>query len=166
MKANPVSKDISAFQAIAFAGFVAGTLDILAAILLTVLRGGEPLKMFQFIASGLFGSAAFAGGWVHGIYGLIFHYCIAMIWAIIFFATVRKFFILRRHALLTGILFGVVVWLIMNLVILPLSATPPLPFKLESAIIGALVLVLAIGLPFSYLFRRYFARRNDPTPGL
>jgi uncharacterized membrane protein YagU involved in acid resistance len=139
------------------AGLLVGTLDIIAAIVLTIIRGGTVMRLFQFIASGVFGNEAFSGGTLYAVYGLIFHYCIAMVWTIIYFLLAGKIAASQRHKVVAGVLYGVLVWIVMNLVVLPLSRTPDIPFNLTSAIIGIVVLILAIGLPLSHLANRFFS---------
>src|SRR4051812_4660882 len=70
---------------ILLSGLLVGTLDILAAIVQTLLNGRNPLGMLKFIASGYFGTPALTGGFVYAICGLLFHYVIAMGWTVLFF---------------------------------------------------------------------------------
>jgi hypothetical protein len=67
---------------------------------------------------------------------------------------------LSQHPATTGLIFGIFVWFVMNLVILPLSNIPPLPFRLIPAAIGMGILILAIGMPVSFLASRYFSRNE------
>lgn len=61
---------------ILIAGLIAGTLDILAAIYL--LAGGNAAGVLKYIAAGAFGQAALAGGTEMIVFGLLFHYIIAL----------------------------------------------------------------------------------------
>lgn len=149
------SRDRAATRAVVLAGLVVGTLDIFAAIVLTLLRDGNPLGMLRFIASGVFGAESFSGGWLYALYGLVLHYCIAMIWTLIFFFIVGRIGSAHRHRIIAGILYGIVVWLAMNMVVLPLSNTPPLSTNLASALIGMMVLIGAVGLPLAFLAARH-----------
>lgn len=142
-------------------GLVVGTLDIIAAIVHTLMRGGDPVIMFRFIASGVFGTRAFSGGAAFALYGLAFHYAIAMLWTILFFIIFARMNVLSRNTIVTGIGYGLFVWVMMTFVVLPLSNTPPLPFSIQSAVIGALILILAIGLPLSFSASRYHAQNHS-----
>jgi uncharacterized membrane protein YagU involved in acid resistance len=144
-------------QIILFAGLLTGTLDILAAIIQTYLHGGNPVKMFQYIASGVFGEKSFAGGLTYAFYGLAFHYAIAFAWTIFFFLIYPKMKFLRRNRLLAGMGYGAFIWIIMNLAVLPLSNVPQSPFHFPRAVTGMLILMAAIGLPLSYLASRFFS---------
>jgi hypothetical protein len=148
-------------KAILSAGLVAGTLDISAATIQTLLNGGDPLKMLQFVASGVFGKEAFSGGLPYSILGLIFHYIIAFIWTVIFFLVFPRIKLLSKSRLLTGLGYGLFVWFIMNRVVLPLSNISPRPFNLNQAIIGMTILIIAIGLPLSFMAGKYYSKGEN-----
>lgn len=145
------------FKAILFAGLLVGTLDILVAITQTLIYGRNPLNMLKFIASGVFGKPALTGELPYAFYGLFFHYCIAMGWTILFFLIYPKIELLSRNKIISGICYGFFVWLGMTQLVLPLSNTPPFPFKLSGAIISVSILVVAIGLPLSFLASKFYA---------
>lgn len=138
------------------AGLVAGTLDISAASIQTLLYGRNPLNMLKFVASGVFGSSALSGGLLYSLAGLFFHYVIAFSWTILFFQLYPKVSLLKRNLWLTAVLYGLFVWTVMNLVVLPLSNTPEPNYTLKGFLIGASILILCIGLPLAI-----FARRLD-----
>ena len=50
------------YRAIGWAGLLAGSLDITAALVLAALEGKTPVYLFQAIAGGLLGMASFKGG--------------------------------------------------------------------------------------------------------
>lgn len=111
--------------AISVAGLVAGILDGGAAVVAYLLRGGEdPTKIFNFIASGIFGSAGLSGGNTMALMGLLFHMMIATIWATIYFILYPRIAVLSRNWAVSGLGYGIVVWIGMNLVVVPLSNTP------------------------------------------
>lgn len=53
--------------------------------------------------------------------------------------------------MLTGIVYGLVVWTVMNMVVLSLWSHKPFVFNPESFPINALIIIVAIGLPLSYI---------------
>ena len=57
--------------------------------------------------------------------------------------------LLRRHLVVAGIVYGLIVWLVMNLVVLPLSNVRHVPIQPRAAAIAAIILVLCVGLPLS-----------------
>ncbi|MBA4055260.1 MAG: hypothetical protein C0490_11150 [Marivirga sp.] len=147
-------------RTIVFAGLLVGTLDILAASIQTLIYGRSPLNMLKFVASGVFGSEALTGGPAFSFYGLFFHYCIAMGWTVLFFLVYPKLDFLSRNRILTGLGYGLFVWICMSQIVLPLSNTPSLPFKLSGAIIAVLILMAAIGLPLSFIANKYYSTRR------
>lgn len=148
-------------RAILLAGFVAGLLDITAAIIsFYINRNTGPTKMFQYIASAVLGKQAFAGGMVTAALGLLFHFIIAYIFTVIFFLLYPKLHLQRANMILVGLVYGVLVWLIMNLLVLPMSnAAIARPFKIKGVVTGALILMFCIGLPVAVFAHRYYARR-------
>jgi uncharacterized membrane protein YagU involved in acid resistance len=155
----------SAFKTILWTGFVAGLMDIIAAVIkYTIEQNREPTKLFQFIASGVFGKEAFTGGMGMAALGLLFHFLLAYIFAIIFFLIYPRIHFLSRNKVLTGLVYGVLVWIVMNLVVLPLSNAPRLPFKPEQALIGMIILMVCVGLPIALIVHKhYFGRRTRLT---
>jgi uncharacterized membrane protein YagU involved in acid resistance len=86
--------------------------------------------------------------------GVAIHYAIALFWTVVFYATSRKFAILSRFPVLSGLLYGAAVYFIMNGIVLPLSAVPKLgPMTLAASINGVLALMFCIGLTISLLLR-------------
>ena len=136
------------YKAILQTGLIAGTLDLIGAIVSsTILNQKIPYKIFHYIASGIFGKEAFAGGTVMVFWGLLFHYIIAYSFTFLYFWLYPKIGFLAMNRVLSGILYGAFVWVIMNRVIVPLSNVPTGPFNLTQALVGMVVLMLMIGLP-------------------
>jgi len=136
-------------------GIIAGTLDIADALIFSHFRGVGPGRVFQYIASGMIGMRSFQLGTSSVILGIALHYAIALTWTAIFFMASRKFAILLRKPVISGVIYGLGVYLFMNLVVLPLSGVPH-PIKaasLASRINGVLAVVLFIGLTISLLIR-------------
>jgi len=133
-----------------------GTLDALdAVIFFYVFRGTTPVQIFQGIASGLVGRAAFSGGARTTLLGVAIHYFIAFMVVLTFLVVSRRVSTLRRWPLWAGFAYGIVVWLFMNLVVLPLSVGRPrfLPPVVTN---GLLIHMFGVGLPSSL-----FARAAD-----
>lgn len=136
------------------AWLVAGTLDLAAAAIQTHIAGRDPLMMLKFIASGVFGTDAFAGGSGFAVAGALFHYIIALIWTVLFFLLYPRWKFLQQNVWVTGVAYGLLVWLVMNRIVLPLSNTPPLPLTLKGALISSMILIAAIGMPLSWMARK------------
>jgi hypothetical protein len=107
------------------AALVVGTLDISEVMIVTLLKGGAPLRIFQGIASAIYGKASFEGGTRTILIGLLLHYFIAASVVAVYFLASRKLAVLNQHPVLTGAIYGVGVYLFMNFVVLPLVGMAP-----------------------------------------
>ena len=137
-------------------GLVAGTLDITDAFVFNAFRHITPVMVLQYIASGLKGGASFDSGLASVALGVVLHYLIALSWTVIFFMASRRFPILVRRPVVSGLLYGIAVYLCMNIIVLPLSRVPPstAAMTLASRINGVLAVMFCIGLTISLLVRR------------
>jgi hypothetical protein len=140
-------------HAILFGGLTVGTLDLLDAIVFFGLRGVPALKVLQSIASGLLGRAAFSGGVPTAVLGTLLHFGIALAIVATYHAAGRRLPLLTRHAVLCGMLYGLAVYVIMNFVVLPLSAASIGPRTTPVLVNGLLIHTFGVGLP-SALFAR------------
>jgi len=151
------------------AGLIAGTLDILSAFLYSYIkRGTTPETVLQYISGVAFGKTAFSSPVMASICGLLVHFAIAMSWTILFFILYRAFNLARlnksdSYRIVTGIVYGIFIWAMMSMVILPLWNNKPYIFNAESAWINALILIVAIGLPLSFIFNKYYTRKNGTS---
>lgn len=142
-------------RTILLAWLLAGTLDIAAAIFLYAFPSGARIRrLLQGIASGLLGANAFSGGLQTAALGLALHYLIALIWTLVGCLALMTFKGLSRHLVLAGVAYGVVVWLAMNLIVLPLSSVSHAPVQLAPAAIGTTILIFCIGLPIALVIGR------------
>src|SRR5690606_31216411 len=88
---------------------LAGTLDIIAAFIQSYLNSGiTPLSVLQYIASGVFGKDAFAGGIAMALAGLLFHYFIVLVWTSIFFIVFTFINISSGYRVSAGLLYGII----------------------------------------------------------
>jgi len=151
----------SARRSILTAWLIAGSLDIITACLFFSIRTGKnPMRVLHFVASGVFGKAALTGGALYAVYGLLLHYLIAFLFTVFFYWIYpkRKWFAYNQW--ITAIVYGSFVWVVMNLLIVPLSHTPKSPILPGQAIIAALILICMIGLPLSIIIGQYYADRR------
>ena len=146
-----------AWRAILLGGLIAGTIDISYACIFSYLRRGtSPVRVLQSVASGALGRSAFDGGAKTAALGLVFHFLIATIAAAVYYLASRPLRVLVNYAIICGPLYGVCVYLVMNFVVLPLSAIgsrPALP--LPVLISGLLIHMFGIGLPIALIVRKY-----------
>ncbi len=161
MNSNVTSKNVftqKVIKIILWTAFLAGTLDILSAIINTYLQFNiSPGRVFRFIASGVFGDEAYSGGAEMIAAGVLFHYSIALIWTAIFFFIFMKVKLPSGYKYIFGLLYGILVWLVMNLIVIPLSNTPQHPLTFRGVLLGVLFLMFFIGLPVSLSYHKYYS---------
>jgi uncharacterized membrane protein YagU involved in acid resistance len=146
-------------------GAIAGALDILFAISFAAYNGMAPMRLLQTVASGAFGKAAFSGGASTAVLGLVFHFALSYLWTTVFLVAAWRVPALLRRPLVSGIVFGVVVFLIMRLLVLPFSAFPfPVTFKPLGSTLDLLSHMLLFGVPIAIsASKTALARRPDKS---
>jgi uncharacterized membrane protein YagU involved in acid resistance len=144
-----------AFPAIAWATLIAGVLDISSAFLLAYPKGVGPIRVLQGVAAGLVGrEAALKGGLATAGLGLAIHFFIASVVASVFYVASRKLVFLTRHPVISGLLYGVVVYGFMYWIVMPL-AYPVVHPSVSRDVTAVCVHMFLIGLPIALIVRRY-----------
>ena len=155
------TKPLNSLSVIVLAGLLAGTLDAMAAVIqYVVTTGGSPVRVFVYIASGVFGRDAFSRGQMVALWGILFHYTIAFSWTIFFFFAYPRIKVLSDNRLLVGVLYGLFIWLVMNLVVLPLSNVPSLHYYPVRVVSGIVILMVCVGLPIVLMVSSYYTRKG------
>ena len=149
-------------RAILYGTLVVGTLDALDAIVFFGLRSGAtPMRIFQGIAGGWLGRATYAGGLRTAALGIATHYFIAFGIVTTYFMISRRLHLLTRQPIPCGLVYGLLAYLVMNRVVIPLSAIggpaawPALPVLAN----GLLIHAFGVGLPSAL-----FAARAERPP--
>jgi hypothetical protein len=147
------------WKAIFLTGLLAGFLDGAAALLLFVARGAKrPLLLFQYIASAVYGNHAFTGGRKMIIAGVLFHLGIAMTFITFYFLLFPHVKWLGLYPLVSAVLYGLLVWLMMNRIVVPLSRAQARPFSWAMVYINMVILILTIGIPAAYIARWFYKK--------
>lgn len=147
-------------KAFAAGSLIAGSLDLLSAFAIYGFWKHIAIaRILQSIASGLLGMGAYSGGWLTALLGLALHYIIAASFTAFYLFLFNRLFFLRRGPVLNGLLFGIFVWVVMNLAVLPLSRYHVLPLTLQGVCISLAALMLCIGLPIA-LVAAYYSRKT------
>ena len=146
-------------RAIVAGGLAAGLLDMADALVAYKLAFGmSPVVIYQFVASGLLGKAAYSGGVPAALLGLAVHFLIAFTAATVFVLASERIPQLRRDAVGWGLAFGLTVFAVMSFLVIPLSrigaSTPPLPLIVN----GLLGHAFLVGLPIALAARRFLGR--------
>jgi hypothetical protein len=143
------------YQAILWGTLIAGTLDILSAVVHSSLLGGGPVRMLKGIASGILGAASFEGGFWTAALGLALHFLIAFTATVVFYLASRKLKFMVRQPVVSGVLYGIAVYLFMYGVVLPLTFHRNFFVQFTAILISVLIHIFFVGLPISLTIRRF-----------
>ena len=124
----------------------AGTLDITdACVYWGVTKGVSPERIFQSVASGVLGQAAYAGGVGTAALGLFLHFGIMAVMVATYVVASVRLPILTRRPVVMGLAYGAATFVMMNYVVLPLSQVGPsgrfVPLNFINALMAHLILV-------------------------
>lgn len=155
------SKSTERLKTILWSGLVAGILDGLAAIgVYYIWFKLSPGQVMQFIASGVYGPSSFTGGMSMIVAGIFFHFLIAYIFAVFYFFIFPKISLLRTHPVISGLIFGFGTWLVMNLLVIPMSRIQPSPFDAGLTAVSIVWHMTLVGLPVALITKKYFSNQG------
>jgi len=160
------SRTLNPLLVILIAGLVAGFFDITYACIFFGIRNQvPPTRIFQSVARGALGQSAFAGGLKTALLGLFFHFLIALIWAALFCFASRFVPFMIEHAVISGLIYGLCIYLFMYGIVMRYSAihseVPPWRYPWAVLIPNILIHMLGIGLPIALIVRRFSAHGNE-----
>ena len=144
-----------AFPAIFWAGLLCGIMDISAAFITWYPKGVKPARLLRGIAAGLLGPQSFTGGWHTAALGLAIHFLIAFTAATVFYLASRKLTFMVRQPLIYGPIYGVLVYLFMYWIVMPLSARPPGKFSWLNTMIAIITHIICVGTPIAFVESRF-----------
>ena len=150
----------AAVRTIAITGVIVGAMDITSAFIIAISRGSTATRLLQFVASGLIGQKAFQGGAATAALGLGLHFLIAFSLVGVFYAASRGLAFLRRQAVVSGLIYGLIVFGVMNLVVLPLPAAKP-RHSWTGDLLQVGIHLFIIGLPTALLIRRFSGAKAE-----
>jgi len=146
-----VGRSHSALAAILLGGFIAGTIDIGAACLIS---GRDVIFILHVIAGGLVGkAAAFSGGTNTAAIGLLLQWGMSIIIAAIYVIASRAIPILARSWLVGGLIYGAGVFFVMNYVVVPLSAYHHVPSFTPTSFAKNMAAMLLFGVIVAFFAR-------------
>ena len=114
------------------------------------------MRIFQSVAAGLLGRpVAFEGGVKTFLLGLVLHFVVASCIAAVYYLASRILPVLIRHPVVSGLMYGMIAYLGMNYVVIPLSAIrrSPGPLRLPIFLTEIIGHALLVGLPIALLAR-------------
>lgn len=149
-------------RSILYGTLVVGSLDAIdAVVFLGLLRGSTPIQVFQGIASGWLGRASFSGGLPTAALGVLTHYVIAFMIVETYSVCSSRFPVLARRPAPSGVLYGLLVYSVMNRVVIALSAIGAVRFSLPPFINGMLIHAFGVGLPSALFAARSHTGATD-----
>ena len=107
------------------------------------------------------GEEAFSGDALVYVSGLILHYIIALTFTAWFFWLYPSLILLVKNKIVTGIIYGIFIWAVMNLLVVPLSRIPSRPINIGNAIVAASILIVCIGIPLSLMAETYYKNKDN-----
>ena len=150
----------SLFQTILLAGVIAGALDAAAATIdFYVATGKGPVRIFVYIASGVFGKQTDLNTQSMAIFGVLFHFLIAIIFSAFYFWVYPGIQFLHRNKLFSAFLYGIFIWLVMNLLVVPLSITHVWTFQLMKMLKTVIILIVCVGIPVTFMANSFYRKR-------
>ena len=136
-------------------GLLAGALDITYAGVFWALKASVPFsRILQSVAAGLLGTASFAGGAPTAALGLTLHLSIATTMSVTYFAVSLVMPVLRARPWLFGGLYGAALYVVMNFVVIPLSATTRGAADPLWVTLSVVVHIVLIGMPIAHCAQR------------
>ena len=146
-------------RTIAIATLVAGTLDILFAMILTVFFGREIGNMLRYVGSGPFPQATDMGT-SGAILGLLVHFTLMAIMATVYMAVAHNRPHFLEKPIQWGIMYGLATYYIMNWIVVPTRFDTPLPPSGQSVITQLFAHIVLVGLPMALIATRYLKPRT------
>src|SRR5262245_59393197 len=147
-------KNFGAFRTILTAGLIVGVLDISSAFVIWWQRGVGARRGLQGIAAGLLGANSYEGGLVTAGLGLGLHFFVAFVVVSVFYLASRKIAFLTLHPVVSGVLYGIGVYIVMYWFVLP-TAFSTFRHRLGNELLAVAIHISLIGLPCARMVRRY-----------
>lgn len=144
-----------------------GTLDALAALIWNLILNYKNHAVdykltaeivFRFIAGGAFGKAAFTGGSEMIVAGVVFHYLIAFLFTYVLYRIYPFCKKYLTNEYLVAVVYGITTWIVMNLLVIPISKIGFHLVKVQVILIGMLILIICIGLPIALIAEQHLKK--------
>ena len=147
-----------ALEVIPAGGVLVGIFDLLFAFTFYGLILKAPaLRIFQSVAAGVLGRpAAIEGGLKTFFLGIVLHFVVATCIATVYYVVSLVFPLVLRYAVASGLIYGMIAYLGMNYLVIPLSAIGPRTTSKRAWIFAVEIIghAFLVGLPLALLARR------------
>jgi len=139
--------NISTGSRVALGTLVTGLADLVFAMgFWWISHQVPPLRILQSIGAGWLGEASFAGGARSAALGAVSHFAIILMFILAYRQAARYSVLLRTRPHSAGAIYGLGLYLLMNFVVLPLSAAGMASFKHLAWVISSIVMHAVIGV--------------------
>lgn len=143
---------MASLKSVIAGGLVAAAVDIGAACLIS---GRGVVAVLDSIAGGLLGRAAMDGGTNTAILGFILQEFMGILIAVAYYLATRLLPNLARRWIASGLIFGLCVFLIMNYLVLPLSAWRHVPHFTIASFAENLIAMFVFGIIIAVFARTH-----------
>jgi len=136
------------------AGLAASVIEMVFVLpIQALLLGNPPVRIFLFIAAGFLGKAALKGGTEVVVLGTTIHVFVSVVAAAVYVFAARLWDdVLIRKPVISGMAFGAVCYVVMTLLVVPLSA---IGYRANPSIVNIwlsiAIHVFAFGLPIGLI---------------
>lgn len=144
---------MTAVRAVVLGGLTVALLDIADAIIYYGFQGATPIRIFQSIARGVLGRAAFDGGLPAALLGLGLHCFISLTIVLVFYLAAARLPALARRPWRSGTVYGLGVYAVMYLVVLPLSRVGMPHFRSSDVLDELFIHIFGVGIPAALFVR-------------
>jgi len=140
---------------------LAGTLDLLSAFAYTAADGKNALAVPIAIATAIWPTAR-----LHlppaMVVGILLHYLIMLLMVVFFIVTAEKLPIVRKHPIMSGVIYGLFLWLVMYCMVLPVRWPGLFPQLSAKPLIEQWFShIVLVGIPISISVNRATERRSN-----
>jgi uncharacterized membrane protein YagU involved in acid resistance len=141
-------------QTVLIAGLAAALVEMAVVLPVQYTLGVPPPLLFQSIASGWQGEAAYSGGVGSALFGAALHLVISIVAAGIFVYASRIWPVLVHRYVFAGLVYGALVYAVMTYLVVPMSAATVKPATDTPLIATSFAVhLLFFGLPISLMNR-------------
>jgi uncharacterized membrane protein YagU involved in acid resistance len=147
----------SLLRSIVTGGLVVGILDAIVwhVIVVSMMAGQPLLGVYQYLASAAIGLGAFEGGIATALLGFFLHLVVSFGVSAVFMLAAERIPLVRRYAIPASLVYGIGVFIVMNMIILPLTPAPDLPAPtMPELVLAILDHMFIVGLPLGIIVWR------------
>lgn len=149
----------SVVSAVVLAGLAGGAVDFIYACVVGMIHGRSVVRVWQGVASGWLGKAAADGGLGTAALGIVTHFGIATCMAATYALAAARVTLLYRRPALCGAAYGLLLYVVMYLVVLPLRFPAVFPRWDGVQSLTDIASHVGVGLALAIVLSRWNARR-------